>query len=103
YETTALIHAPAAIVERVTIDGTRYLPLVVKFHTESADSHGVGEIDYAPFGKYWMPVVATVDATVNGRPARERIVWSDYRFPDSLPAATFYPPKPLPKATLPPI
>jgi hypothetical protein len=50
-----------------------------------------------------MPVVAAATAQVGGKPARERITWSDYRFPQSLPPSTFQPPQPLPQATLPTI
>ena len=36
---------------------------------------------------------------MKGKPARELITWSDYRFPASLPPSTFQPPEPLPHAT----
>jgi hypothetical protein len=90
-------------VEQVTIDGIKFLPKRVRFHSAGVDAKGRGEIEYAAFGKYWLPVAATVDATVNGKPARERIAWSDYRFPPSLPPSTFLAPQPLPLASLPPI
>lgn len=103
YEVTPLV-APAGgfVVKRVTIDGDRFLPRSIAFSTSSANANGTGEIDFAPAGKYWLPVQVSVDATVGGKPARERISWSDYRFPPSLPASTFAAPKPLPTATLPP-
>ncbi|MGA8532625.1 MAG: hypothetical protein WB615_00790 [Candidatus Tumulicola sp.] len=99
YEVTPLLRQTGASVDRMTIDGSRFLPRVVAFHTNGAEAIGNGEVVYAPFGQYWMPVLATVDATVNGKPARERITWGDYRFPDALPPSTFQPPKPLPPAT----
>jgi hypothetical protein len=95
YETTPLDHAMAAWADRVTIDGVTFLPRAVHFHTGAGDAYGTGEVAFAPFGKYWMPVVADAQAHVKGKPARERIVWSDYRFPESLPPSTFEPPKPL--------
>lgn len=99
YDVTPLLHQSSASVYSMTIDGVRFLPRVLHFHTSYENATGDGEITYAPFGRYWMPVLATVDATVNGKPARERIMWGDYRFPEALPASTFIAPKPLPSAT----
>jgi hypothetical protein len=96
YEVTPLLRQPGATVYRMTIDGTRFLPRSVWFHTSSGRAKGEGQIVYAPFGRYWLPVLATVNANVNGKPARERITWGDYRFPETLPPSTFVPPKPLP-------
>lgn len=103
YDVSPLIRGADAVVDRVTIDGLKYLPKDVRFKTGTQSSNGTAHVAYAQFGKYWMPVLAEVTAIVNGKPARERIVWSDYRFPDSLPPSTFEPPRPLPHATLPPI
>ncbi len=103
YDAAPLVKTGAASVDRVTIDGRSFLPRSIHFQTETGDSKGTGAISYAPVSGFWMPVDATVDATVNGKPARERIAWSDYRFPPSLPPSTFTPPRPLPQATLPPI
>lgn len=102
YDVTPLMRQPGASIDRITIDGIRFLPRVVHFHTAGAHAHGTGEVQYAPIGRYWMPTVATVDAGVNGKPARERITWGDYRFPESLPASTFQAPRPLPPATVSP-
>jgi hypothetical protein len=102
YEVTPLLRQSGASVDRMTIDGTRFLPRVVHFLTNGPDANGTGEVVYAPFGQYWLPVLATVDASVNGKPARERITWGDYRFPEALPPSTFQPPKPLPPASSPP-
>jgi hypothetical protein len=99
YELTPLLQQPGASIDRMTIDGTRFLPRVVHFHTVGSDARGAGEVVYAPFGHYWMPVRAAVDASVNGKPARERITWGDYRFPEVLPPSTFQPPRPLPAAS----
>jgi hypothetical protein len=104
FDTTPVLKQPGSMwVEEVTIDGIKFLPKIVRFHSEGESATGKGAIEYAPFGKYWLPVAATVNATVNGKPARERIAWSDYRFPPSLPPSTFLPPQPLPIASLPPI
>lgn len=103
YDVTPLVRGADAEVDRITIDGLKYLPRDVRFKTGSETAHGSAHVQYAQFGKYWMPVLAEVTAVVNGKPARERIVWGDYRFPDSLPPSTFEPPRPLPHASLPPI
>ncbi|MBV8148852.1 MAG: hypothetical protein JO092_07155 [Candidatus Eremiobacteraeota bacterium] len=103
YDATPLIRTASALIDRVTIDGVRYLPRTVYFTTQGPEAKGSARVQYAAFGKYWMPVAADVDAVVRGKPARERITWSDYSFPQSLPASAFAPPKPLPGSTLPPI
>jgi hypothetical protein len=103
YDATPLIRPSGAWIDRITIDGIKFLPRVLHFHTGTAKARGTGEVQYASFGKYWMPVLAVADATIAGKPARERIAWSDYRFPAELPPSTFQAPKPLPQATLPPI
>jgi hypothetical protein len=104
YEAKPLLSQQSGfVVERVTIDGEKFLPRVIHFRTSGAAASGTGALEYAPFGDYWMPVAASVTATVGGRSARERISFGDYRFPDSLPQSTFQTPKPLPRATLPPV
>jgi len=96
YEATPLSHPADAWIDRVTIDGVRFLPRSVHFRSVGLGATGSGEIVFAPYGKFWMPVIANAQARVNGKPAREHIVWSDYRFPDSLPPSTFTQPEPLP-------
>jgi hypothetical protein len=92
---TAPLGAPAFAVSEVTIDGLTYLPSLVRFTMTTAKARATGAIAYGKFAKYWVPTLATVSATVVGRPTRERISWSGYAFPASLPASTFLPPKPL--------
>jgi hypothetical protein len=104
YEATPLNRASSgASIDRLTIDGTNFLPRVVHFASNGVGIAGSGEVEFGPFGKYWMPEVADATARVGGKPARERIVWSDYRFPQSLPPSTFQAPRPLPHTTLPTI
>lgn len=103
YEATPVAHAAGSFVDRLTVDGITFLPRAVRFRTSGLGVDGTGEVRFAPFGKYWMPVSATAQARVKDKPAHERIVWSDYRFPESLPPSTFQSPKPLPVATLPPV
>jgi hypothetical protein len=99
YEATPLNRSTAAWIDRVTIDGVNFLPRVVRFHSNGLEASGTGEIEFAPFGKYWMPVIADAQARVKGKIARERIVWSDYRFPESLPSSTFQRAQALPRTT----
>jgi hypothetical protein len=104
YDATPLAASPSGfVIKSMVIDGVSFLPRQLTFSTASATASGTGTIQYGKQGGYWVPLAVTVDAKVNGKPARESIVWSDYRFPASLPAATFVAPRPLPHATLPPI
>jgi len=101
YEATPLSHPSGAWIDRLTIDGANFLPRAVHFHTSGAEAEGAGNIEFAPFGKYWMPIAAVAQARVKGKQARELITWSDYRFPSGLPPSTFQRPEPLPHATSP--
>jgi hypothetical protein len=103
YEATPLNRSLGTWIDRLTIDGANFLPRDVRFRSAGAGVEGNGEVEFGPFGKYWMPVVADASAQIGGKPARERIAWSDYRFPESLPPSTFQAPKPLPHASLPTI
>jgi hypothetical protein len=99
YEATPLSRPEGAAIDRVTIDGIKFLPRTVHYHSSGVDVTGSGDIEFASFGKYWMPVLAGAQARIKGKPARERIVWTDYRFPESLPPSTFTAPVRLPTAT----
>jgi len=79
---------PAAFrITAVTIDGISYLPKVISFET---DAHaGSGTITFVRAAAYWVPDVATAHATYAKLSASERITFSDYRFPTSLPPGTF--------------
>jgi len=96
---TAPLGSAAFVVKEVTIDGLTYLPSLVRFSVRTAKTTAAGAIAYAKFSKYWMPTLATVSATINKRPTRERIAFSGYAFPSSLAASTFSLPKPLVKPT----
>jgi hypothetical protein len=103
YELTPLSALGGFVATGLVIDGLSFLPREIDFTTASASAHGHGALVYGKSDKYWMPLYVTIEASVNGKPARERITWGDYRFPPALPASTFIAPKPLPHATLPPI
>lgn len=103
YDLTPLDGTSGFVVTGLVIDGVSYLPREIDFTTASGSAHGHGTLVYGKSDKYWVPLYVTVEASVGGKPARERIAWGDYRFPPALPPSTFIPPKPLPHATLPPI
>jgi hypothetical protein len=94
--------APAGfVVEGVTIDGRSFLPVAIQFHTANGIAKGKGAIGFGRSGKYWVPTAVNVEATIKGKPARERISFASYQFPASLPKSTFQAPKPLPTPVLP--
>lgn len=94
--------APAAFtIASLTIDGRTFLPREIRFRSTGVGARGAGTLTFAPVGRYWVPASIAVQGTVNGRAARERIVFSGYQFPSSLPKSTFQSPKALPAAVLP--
>lgn len=101
YETAPLAASDTFEVTRVAIDGRTFLPVTIEFRTNGVSAKGIGSVQYAAAQGYWMPLAASVNATVNGKTARERINFEDYAFPQSLPPATFHTPRPLPTATPP--
>jgi hypothetical protein len=102
YDLTPLAPMSGFVITGLVIDGVSYLPRELDFRTASPSAHGHGTLVYGKADGYWMPLYVSVEASVNGKEARESIVWGDYRFPPTLPASTFIPPQPLPHATLPP-
>jgi len=92
----------AFTVRQIVVDGLTFLPASIRFTSTASGVRATGSIAYAKFGRYWMPVVATVSATVKRRATRERIAWGSYGFPAALPASTFYQPKPAPLPTVAP-
>jgi hypothetical protein len=80
-------------VTGVTIDGATFLPTVVRFHASGAATRASGRLQYAGSGRYWVVSEAVADARLaDGKVAHERILWSKYRFPESLPSSTFQAP-----------
>lgn len=101
YEAVPLSRTTAGFtVDRLTVDGRTFLPRAIDFHSGGLSASGTGRIEFGAFGPYWMPIAASVSAIVDGSPARERIVFADYRFPGALPRSTFLGPKTL---SLPPL
>ncbi|MBV9278007.1 MAG: hypothetical protein JOZ97_07210 [Candidatus Eremiobacteraeota bacterium] len=89
-------------VTQVAIDGDTYLPSLIAYRSAVGRIRASGTIAYAKVGKYWVPTAATAAADIGGHPTRERIAWSSYSFPSSLPPSTFIQPKGLTVPTIPP-
>ncbi len=90
YSAIPLVRISSFTVTSFTIDGSSYLPSAIHFHSSNASATGVGAVMYAKSGAYWMPTQAVVNARIGRKPARERIAWSQYRFPTSMPKSTFH-------------
>jgi len=93
---TAPVNTGAFAVTEVLIDAVHFLPVVISFKTRASNATGNGRVVFEQSGRYWMAREATVSAKVGAKDARERIVWSKYRFPSTLPASTFVAPRPAP-------
>lgn len=95
FRTQSVLKGSFAVTD-VLIDGQRFLPAVIAFTSAGSGMTGKGRITFGPSGRYWVARDVAVTATSpRGKVARERIAWSKYRFPDSLPASTFSAPKPV--------
>lgn len=101
YTAIPLIKGSSFLIETMSVDGRSFLPSDLRFRISVRGAKGRGDIHFAKYGRYWMPTIVTIAASVGSRPARERIVFTGYRFPASLPKATFRSPKPLPAPVLP--
>ncbi len=98
YEVVPLVKSRVFSVQKMTIDGTSFLPSMLQFSTSNGTIDGTGRIQYSRRGAHWVPTVVEVAAAIGGKPARERISFSAYAFPNRFPPSTFQPPKPLPVA-----
>jgi hypothetical protein len=94
--------APRAFaVTAIELDGRTFLPLLVKFTTSASGARGTGMLRYSGVDGYWVVREAAISAMLpNGKTARERITWSRYRFPATLPRDTFRVPRPQASATV---
>jgi hypothetical protein len=101
YRAVPLGPAATYTVASLTIDGRTFLPREIRFRSTGVGARGNGTLTFTAAGKYWVPASIAVQGTVNGRAARERIVFTGYQFPASLPKSTFASPKALPAAVLP--
>jgi hypothetical protein len=84
----------AFAVSEIEIDGRTFLPSVVRFKIAGNGARGSGELRFGPSQTYWLVRQASVNAHLTrGASAHERITWSNYQFPSSLPASTFTTPQ----------
>jgi hypothetical protein len=79
-------------VTRVTIDGAAFVPSALAFTTVH---EGSGSLTFAKFDRYWLPTEANARASYKGVATSERLTFGRYRFPTSLPPATFAAPRAL--------
>lgn len=101
YKAVPLGATGSFVVDGMTIDGRTFLPSEIRFRSHSGSISATGSISFGKASKYWVPTVAAVQATIAGKPARERITFTSYQFPSSLPKSTFQSPRPLPSPVLP--
>ncbi|MBC5798376.1 MAG: hypothetical protein GIX03_01710 [Candidatus Eremiobacteraeota bacterium] len=98
FKTIARAAAPFSVTA-VELDAATFLPAVVRFRVAGNGAHGNGELRYGRTDRYWVVRTAQITARLtNGSRAHERIAWSAYQFPASLPPSTFV----IPRSTAPP-
>lgn len=85
---------PAFAFTQVAIDGVTFLPTSVSFAT--AAHEGRGSVAFLKAGKYWVAASASASARAATGVAQERLTFTGWRFPPSLPRSTFAAPRPLP-------
>lgn len=94
---TARAAKSAFAVSEIEIDGRTFLPSVIRFRLAGNGARGSGELRYGRSEAYWLVRQAIVSARLtSGVSAHERIIWSNYQFPTSLPPSTFQPPRAVP-------
>ena len=103
---TSRTAAGAFAVSEIEIDGRTFLPSLVRFKIAGNGARGSGELRFAPSQAFWLVREAKISARLTkgtkGRNAHERIAWSNYQFPSSLPASTFSAPRAVPTPLLAP-
>ena len=85
-------------VTELTVDGVTFLPAAIAFRIRQ--NHGSGTITFAKSGAFWVASGASASARVQGGTAEERLTFSHWRFPASLPPSTFAIARPLPPAPI---
>jgi len=97
YVFTTQRRAPASFaVSEIELSARRFLPTAVHFKIGGNGARGSGTLLYGPADTYWVVRQAQVNAHLtSGAPAHERILWSNYQFPPSLPKSTFEAPRPV--------
>ncbi|HEX3550658.1 MAG TPA: hypothetical protein VHT53_09785 [Candidatus Elarobacter sp.] len=92
--------AHAIAFTSVTIDGITFLPHSVTF---TAPGRGAGgSVTFGKADRFWVARAADAQAKGRAGVAHERLSFTNWRFPKSLPASTFAMPRPLPTLPAPP-
>ncbi len=73
YKAVALGATGPFVIVGMTIDGRTFLPSEIRFRSASPVLRGTGSVSFAEADKYWVPTSALVQASIGGKPARERI------------------------------
>lgn len=79
---------------QLTVDGVTFLPSAVSFASRVHDARG--DVTFAKAGSWWVANSASASAREPQGTAHERLTFSAWRFPPSLPPATFGVPRALP-------
>jgi hypothetical protein len=93
FDVTPKKDTPSFAFTQVTIDGVTFLPSAVSFVTNQ--HAGSGRVTFAKSDRWWVARTAAAQANVPGGIAHERLNFSRWRFPATLPQSTFSPPRPL--------
>ncbi len=94
YRTTPLNHVHGALVTGVLIDGQNGLPLTIQVANNIAGLMGKGQLTYGNIDGVWVVHDITATATFTApahvtKTIREHFSFTNYHFPQTLPAATF--------------
>lgn len=92
FATTPRVPGPFRVTT-VTIDGVAFVPSALAFTTPGQG--GSGTMSFARFDHYWLPTDVTAHAAYRGVATTEHLTFARYRFPSTLPPATFAVPRPL--------
>ena len=96
FRTRPHVAGPFAVSE-ISVDGRSFLPAIVRFRIAGGNARGNGELRYGRADVYWVVRQAQVSVRLKGgASAHERITWSQYQFPASLPRSTFEAPRATP-------
>lgn len=87
---------PSFAFTQVSIDGITFLPNAVSFASSVHDARG--DVTFAKAGSWWVASTASASAREPQGVAHEKLTFSAWRFPPSLPASTFGAPRRPPTA-----
>jgi hypothetical protein len=87
FATAQTVPSSAYVVRSVTIDGETFLPAGISFTTSAG--HARGTVTFAKQEHWWVASSATATAHTPAGATDERITFSGWRFPTSLPPSTF--------------